>query len=176
MTVQPPTPPGLLTLDDWMALPEDEVGRTELQEGVLIVSPRPQKPHQRTAVKLAVALHAQLPDHLEVLPEIDAAYPPTVRIPDLVVCRTDAPAKLSAADVVLAIEIVSPGSAGLDNVMKRHEYARAGIEHYWIVNPDRSLTTLRRTADGDYAETAAPTDGHFRTDTPFRIDLDLTSL
>jgi Uma2 family endonuclease len=40
------------------------------------------------------------------------------------------------ADVVLVIEFVSPGSRGTDHAMKLHEYATAGIEHYWIVDPD----------------------------------------
>ena len=35
---------------------------------------------------------------------------------------------------MLAAEIVSPGSRGTDYVMKMHEYAKAGIPHYWIVD------------------------------------------
>ena len=43
--------------------------------------------------------------------------------------------RVAAADVVLVAEIVSPGSRGTDFVMKLHEYAKAGIPHYWIVDP-----------------------------------------
>lgn len=55
---------------------------------------------------------------------------------DLVDLFRDGPARVSAADVVLVVEIVSPGSRGTDHVMKLHEYAKAGIENYWIVDPD----------------------------------------
>jgi Uma2 family endonuclease len=46
------------------------------------------------------------------------------------------PARVPAADVVLVVEIVSPGSRGTDHVMKLHEFANAGIENYWIVDLD----------------------------------------
>jgi len=46
------------------------------------------------------------------------------------------PTRVAAADVVLVVEIVSPGSRGTDHVMKPHEYAKAGIANYWIVDPD----------------------------------------
>ena len=36
--------PRLLTLEDWDALPEDNSAHFELQEGVLIVTPRPLRP------------------------------------------------------------------------------------------------------------------------------------
>lgn len=34
-------PDGLLSLDDWTALPDDELHRLEVDEGVLIVTPQP---------------------------------------------------------------------------------------------------------------------------------------
>jgi Uma2 family endonuclease len=39
-----------------------------------------------------------------------------------------------AADVLLVIEIVSPGSRRTDHVTKLREYAKAGIPTYWIVD------------------------------------------
>jgi Uma2 family endonuclease len=39
-----------------------------------------------------------------------------------------------AADVVLAVEIISRGSRRLDTVVKAAEYADAGIPHYWVVD------------------------------------------
>jgi hypothetical protein len=35
--------------------------------------------------------------------------------------------------VLVAIEVVSPGSRRMDTVTKRSEYVEAEIEHYWIV-------------------------------------------
>jgi Uma2 family endonuclease len=70
-----------------------------------------------------------------------ASFPPSVRDPDIVVVRDHvfaarSTARVPAADVVLVVEIVSPGSRGMDHVMKLHEYAKAGIANYWIVDPD----------------------------------------
>jgi Uma2 family endonuclease len=66
-----------------------------------------------------------------------------VRDPDIVVVRDRVfegrPARVPAADVVLVVEIVSPGSRGTDHVMKLHEYAKAGIENYWIIDPDAPI-------------------------------------
>jgi Uma2 family endonuclease len=41
--------------------------------------------------------------------------------------------KPTAADALIAVEIVSPHSVSDDQLVKRVRYARAGIEHYKIV-------------------------------------------
>ena len=51
---------------------------------------------------------------------------------------------LPVTDVVLAVEVLSPNSAGDDLILKRHQYGRAGIPHRWIVDQrQRTLTVLR---------------------------------
>ncbi|BBX98561.1 Uma2 family endonuclease [Mycobacterium lacus] len=140
-------PRGLLSLEQWDALELDPTRRWELSEGTLIMSPRPQLWHQRISKRLTRLLDDHLPDGLEALPEIEvitrASFPPSVRDPDIVVVRDRVfegrPARVPAADVVLVVEIVSPGSRGTDHVMKLHEYAKAGIENYWIIDPDAPI-------------------------------------
>jgi Uma2 family endonuclease len=44
------------------------------------------------------------------------------------------------ADLLLVLEIVSPGSAAMDEVVKRGEYAAAGIPRYWLVERDTAQT------------------------------------
>lgn len=135
-------PRGLLTLEQWDALEIAHTRRWELSEGTLIMSPRPQVTHQRISRQLTRLLQDHLPDDLEALPEIEvttsASFPPSVRDPDIVVICHSAvdggTVRLPAADAVLVVEIVSPGSRRMDTVMKLHEYAKAGIEHYWIVD------------------------------------------
>jgi Uma2 family endonuclease len=137
-------PRGLLDLQQWDALELDPTRRWELSEGTLIMSPRPKLGHQRVSKRLTRLLDDHLPDGLEALPEIEvitsAAFPPSVRDPDIVVVRDrvfeQRPARVSAADVVLVVEVVSPGSRRTDHVMKMHEYAEAGIDNYWIIDPD----------------------------------------
>jgi Uma2 family endonuclease len=54
-------------------------------------------------------------------------------------------------DLLLVIEIVSPGSEGTDQVTKVAEYA-AGIPQYWMVGRDaaETVTLMRLTSDGTY--------------------------
>jgi len=67
--------------------------------------------------RLADQLDRQLPDELTALSDvevtIDARHPRTVRVPDVVVTADkraqENPPRLDAADVLLAVEIVSPG-------------------------------------------------------------------
>jgi len=44
------------------------------------------------------------------------------------------PSRLVAADVSLAVEVMSGGSRRTDRVTKLSEYAEAGIADYWIVD------------------------------------------
>lgn len=178
-------PRGLLSLEQWNALPVDRTRRWELSEGALIMSPRPQLWHQRILKRLTRLLDDHLPDGLEALPEIEvitsASFPPSVRDPDIVVVPQrvldQRPARVAAADVVLVIEIVSPGSRGMDHVMKLHEYARAGIEHYWIVDPEEPDWLLAYRLHGGRYEQVGVVDGDtVRIKDPVVMDFGLASL
>jgi Uma2 family endonuclease len=73
------------------------------------------------------------------------------RIPDLIVwskAQADG-IWLSVADVLLVVEIVSPGSEGMDAVTKRKEYAAAGIPQYWMVDQEAPQTVTMHRLDGD---------------------------
>lgn len=134
-------PDHLLTLAEWDELPEDLGGRSELVEGVLLVVPSPAARHQFLMAVLCAELNRQLPAQYRAVPDVDVVLDvdplPTVRRPDVVVLPrnfldANAP-RLAGADVVLAVEIVSPGSGRTDRVTKMAEYAAAGIPNYWIV-------------------------------------------
>ena len=177
-------PGSLLTLDDWLALPEDEKSRYELQEGVLLVSPRAARRHQLAAQRLAQQLDAQLPAEWESVLDMEvvvhAAHPPTVRVPDLVVTRVGGPEdRLTAADVLLAVEIISPGSRNVDLHLKPWEYAEAGIPHYWVVDldpPAPSITVFHLGApEIGYVEGPA-TVGQLVTTTPCTLHIDIPAL
>jgi len=176
-------PDHLLTLAEWEAMPEDTTHLLELVEGVLIVAPRPTFVHQRVMARLATELDRQLPADLSASPDvevlIDAGFPPTVRVPDVVVVPTPVadrnPARVEAADVLLAVEIVSPGTGRTDRVTKPKEYADAGIDHYWVIDldPPVSLTGYLLVA-GSYEvmiESAGVVE--VRSPAPLRIDLDM---
>jgi Uma2 family endonuclease len=52
----------------------------------------------------------------------------------------------------LVVEIVSPDDPDRDLVVKREDYAQAGIPEYWIVNPIKATITVLMLADDQYAE------------------------
>lgn len=125
---------------------EDTASHVELQEGVLIVSPRPKASHSLALSRLWAQLDAVAPSAIAVREEVDVVIdsrtPATVRVPDLVVLRAAAVEPFDAADVLLAVEVFSPGTRRVDLVMKRSEYADAGIPRYWIVDLDGSAPRL----------------------------------
>lgn len=181
-------PRDLLSLEQWDALDLDPTRRWELTEGTLSMSPRPRLWHQRMSTRLISLLQHHLPDGLEALPEIEvvtkALFPPSVRDPDIVIVRDHVfeerqSARVAAADVALVIEIVSPGSRGTDHVMKLHEYAKAGIENYWIVDPDAPTEDrfLAYRLDGEaYRRVAALNGDRVRVTAPATMEFTLSQL
>jgi Uma2 family endonuclease len=177
-------PDHLLTLAEWEALPEDASRRYELVEGVLLVVPRPTPLHQRVMARLAVELDRQLPDALAALADVEvlveAGPIPTVRAPDVVVVPTaraeQNPPQLTTADILLAIEIISPGTGRTDRVTKMSEYADAGIPHYWLVDlPPRLQLTAYTLVSSRYEQRAIGAD-FIDLDQPGPVHLDLKSL
>jgi len=58
-------------------------------------------------------------------------------------------------DVLLAVEVIAPGSEAADTVIKLREYERAGVPRYWIVDRDAAQTvTMHELAGEDYRVTA----------------------
>lgn len=191
MTALPLHHPRLLTAAEFAALDEATDARYELQEGNIVMSPKPAVRHQDWLGGLYATLRQQAPRRLKVLQDVDIDLglvpvdrPGTVRAPDLVVVtrtaydRVDsAGGLLTAADVLLAVEVLSPGSVRTDSVIKRDEYSDAGIPRYWIadITSRPSLTAHHLAGEFGYIA-AAPVSGVFTTDEPFRIQLDLDDL
>lgn len=182
MSTLPWPPNHLLTVEEFTALPEDNSRRYELEEGVLIVSPRPVEPHQRTIYRLVPALNDQLPREWEAHGEVEMIVDDdgigTVRVPDVIVTQADrARAQVPASDVLLAVEVISPGSRKKDTLVKPIEYAEAGIPHYWVIDlePPVSLIAYHLAGDFCYQEAPAVT-GEFVTAEPFPLRVDLVSL
>lgn len=170
---------GAWTIEDLRRLPDDGF-RYEIIDGSLLVSPPPAKPHFRVTTRLRNLLHAQAPDDLVVGENAGVAMAKrrTYRIPDIVVLRASAidgdESEFHPADVVLAVEVVSPNSGGDDLVMKRYQYGKAGIPHYWIVDQrKRTLTVLRHDGAEGYDDVATVAPGEsWHTDEPFPLTLD----
>ena len=85
------------------------------------------------------------------------------RIPDVAVFRTGpGGAELTnstpAADVVLIVEIISPGSQRADRVEKPLEYAAAGIPSFWLIEVEPEVVVRTFQLDGEFYVDA----GHYR--------------
>jgi Uma2 family endonuclease len=147
-----------LTLEEWEALPEDSAMRLELAEGMLVMCPAPSPRHQKARTRLGTLLDDQLPDTLTGLLDVEVLItlvPLTIRAPDVLVTRTALfetnPPRYPAADVFLAVEILSTGTRRVDRVLKFSEYAEAGIPQYWIVDLDDPTSLLAYVlVDGNY--------------------------
>ena len=172
------------TVDDLHAIPEDG-RRYELIDGSIIVSPSATLDHNTIAFWLAGLLwdsnpgdeyvvgtdqSANVDDHNEPRPDIVVA-----RVRNLL--RSPFPID----DAVLVGEVVSPSSGLRDRVTKRELYAAAGVQSYWLVEPDDrqptiSLTEFRLGPGGTYARVADRVTGAFRTDAPWPLEIDLAAL
>jgi Uma2 family endonuclease len=51
------------------------------------------------------------------------------------------------------IEVLSPSTAGRDQITKRAIYELHGVQQYWLVHPtDRIITIYRRHGDAGFAK------------------------
>ena len=167
---------GAWTVDDLQDLPEDGQDY-EIFDGSLLVSPHADVFHGAIANRLRRLLDRQAPPGLLVGQDIGvSAKRSSYFVPDLFVAREDAldrggPA-LAPADVLLVVEVVSPGNAGRDLVLKRHEYGVAGIPRYWLVEPRKQTLTVLEQVGGAYREASVLSAADvLRTDLPFPLTL-----
>ncbi len=184
-------PDHLLTIEEYAALGETDSGFTELVEGRIVMSPSPSRKHNKAAWLLGRRLESQLPAELDFTPDLDVdlglaprGKPGFSRRPDLVITYREASARVDdegdmyrAAEVVVVVEFVSPGSKRTDYQVKHDEYADAGIPHYWIIDMSEpiSLVACHQAGEFGYMDAAAVT-GTFATDVPFPVKIDLTAL
>ncbi len=163
-----PPHPGPWTLDEVLALPEDNGHRVELLDGVLIVSPAPDFAHQRLLGQLIVQLSPSIPAGCELLPGINVVLNPgRLVIPDLAVTTTPGANKVygTADEMLLAVEIVSASSEVADKILKRHVYAEAGVPYYLVCDPSGAI--LLERIGTEYQETE-----HW----PFPVTLDVSGM
>ena len=152
------------TYGDYLTWPEDV--RYELVDGVAyMMAPAPAISHQDIAGEvfrqaanalagspcrvLIAPVDVRLPKANESDDMIDTVVQPDV----LAVCD---PAKLSERGVRGApdwiLEVLSPSTAGHDQVRKRRIYEQAGVREYWMVHPTDRVLTVYRLESGAYGK------------------------
>jgi Uma2 family endonuclease len=152
------------TYADYRSWPEDV--RYELIDGsAYAMSPALSVSHQ----ELVLALARQIADSLDQsdcrvfiapidvrlpkLGEVDDAIDTVVQ-PDLVVVcdaeKVDPQGIRGAPDWI--IEVISPGTASHDQIVKRALYERHGVREFWLVHPIDKVLTIYRLASGAYGK------------------------
>lgn len=125
--------------------------RGEYIDGEFVMTPPPTQDHQRIAYRLHKALEDALPAGVDVIE--GWAWKPGADefIPDVVVFdSTDEQQRLTATPH-LVVEILSSDPAR-DIIRKAAKYAAAGVERYWIIDPDGPVIIVHELIDGILAE------------------------
>ena len=148
---------------DYVAWPDD--ARYELIDGIAYaMSPAPTRRHQEVAGEIfrhiAEALEGS-PCRPYIAPfdvrlphgdKADDASIDTVVQPDIsVICdrsKLDERGCVGAPDWI--IEVLSPGTASHDQIVKRALYERAGVREYWLVHPVDRIVTIYLLDQGAY--------------------------
>jgi Uma2 family endonuclease len=164
-----------LTCADLEVMPDDG-HRYELVDGTLIVSPAPRPLHQRVVGKVYRLLDDACPDNtyeVFVAPLDVILADDTLLQPDVLVARTaDLTDKNLPAAPVLAVEVHSDSTRGIDLLLKRERLQRARCPAYWVIDPEKpSLTVMELRGDTfhDVAIVSGPET--FTTSMPYDITL-----
>jgi len=146
-----------LTADDFMSLPMDDGHLYELLQGELILSPSPETNHQI----ISGNLYFKIRTLLQTVPFGVAFYAPTAVVlsktdvvePDVFVIRNDQRSQVTRPSFngtpAIIFEILSPSNRRTDLQRKALLYAKAGVEEYWMVDPEKHRVLVQRlTATG----------------------------
>ena len=145
-----------MTYADLAHMPDDGK-RYELLEGVLTVSPSPNRKHQWvvwnlvtffTRVKVARYGEAYVAPFDVILDMHNVVQP------DVLFIRTDRLSIVTENNVQgapdLVVEVLSPTTRDRDLTAKAHMYAQFGITEYWIVDPDDGTLRVYQLTDTGY--------------------------
>ncbi|WP_242583611.1 Uma2 family endonuclease [Streptomyces sp. MST-110588] len=182
-----PVPPsGGCTVDDLFSLP-GLPPHTELIDGSLVFRSPQRIFRSRALFLLEAGLQRTVPDRLWVMREMTVVLGPrNAPEPDLLVVRGEAVSggsqtRFEAADVVLAVEVVSPDSRERDRETKPGKYARAGIPHFWLVemageDEHPAVHTYELDAVAKSYCLTGIYHQRLKVSVPFTIDVDLTQI
>jgi Uma2 family endonuclease len=159
-----PEPKRPATYEDLQALPANLVG--QLIAGELIAHPRPASDHALASTALGGELNMAFqrgrggPGGWWILAEPELHLGPDVLVPDLAGWRRErmpvpprAPFFTLAPDWVC--EVLSPSTAGLDRVRKKHIYAREGVGFVWLLDPVGRTLEVFQLQGGHWVERGA---------------------
>jgi Uma2 family endonuclease len=148
------------TYADLMEVPDTKIA--EIIDGELIVSPRPGSPHAHAATVIGIDVGGPFhrgpgdpagPGGWWILLEPELHLDKDVVVPDWAGWKRerlpvlpDTPAFTEAPDWVC--EVISPSTGRIDRSRKMRIYAREGVAHLWLVEPQIETLETYRLEDG----------------------------
>ncbi|RAY12346.1 Uma2 family endonuclease [Actinomadura craniellae] len=175
-----------ITAEEYANLPEEVCRRIEIVDGRVLVSPSPTPLHNDVTSELRRAIKSQCPAEWQVTTETDVRMhevPLHDRKPDVIVYSASVPrtrVPIPVTEVLLAIEVMSPGSIITDRIDKPAQYAHAGIPHFWRVEMDENgelvILTHQITPSSRRYEQTGEYRTLLKTETPFPLEIDVQSL
>ncbi len=149
-------PQGQWTENDYFALP-DTNRFVELSERRLIMPPLPTDSHQFTLLELCVILREFVNKHglgtVRIAPLPVRLWPGKIREPDILYVSHEHADRIGEqyyGPPDLAMEIISPSTELTDRRDKFSEYAQAGIQEYWLVDPEDRTVEVFTLQKGEY--------------------------
>jgi Uma2 family endonuclease len=141
---------------DYFRLPETN-RKMELSKGKLIMTPSPTEKHQRISSKLHLLIGSFVLSknlgEVRYSPLDVRLYEGVIREPDIMFMSNEHKDRITknywcVPDLV--IEILSESSVETDREDKYHEYEKAGVQEYWIVDPFTQCIDIYTLEDDTY--------------------------
>jgi Uma2 family endonuclease len=148
---------GSWTYADYAALPDDGQ-RYEIVNGVLVMAPAPNGPHQDAVLRFAHYLLVNVEfaglGKVRVAPFDVELSPKDVFQPDIFVVLNAHLDRILEKKVVgapdLVVEVASPSTALYDRVTKYEKYASAGVQEFWIASTNAHTIQVLVLESGEY--------------------------
>jgi len=158
---------GKATFKDFLQIPDEPGYCIEILDGTVVKDPTPSSRHQIASFRLQriLAEYFEARDPLGVvfgapmavtLSEVDVVQPDLFYVPGSRLGIIEENCINGAPELV--VEILSPSSYRRDRLVKLEAYQRAGVPHYWLLDPNERTLEVFALSGDRYTRVAAGCD------------------